>query len=329
METLQQQIPGQEKLFEAAQLEVDYLYALWDEDYKKCLELAQSIASILSGDDLQGLRGFWYYLAASGAELAFQKFENQVFVTKAIDLYERASSCLPALDWLRVLATCLTQDNEQTAIEENAFLDANIERIELLFETNSFTSPQRFEHAAKEILEGLDSSESDQFEEAHRRLGEMLGFEAGNSNGQATPDPWWISTENLCIVFEDKSDSKPEHAVSVKYACQAASHHEWIRDNVELNPNTEIYTVMITTQSKVHKDVPTFAAQVGWWHIEEFKDWAHEVISLLRELRSTFTGAGQSEWRTILRKKLLRNSLDPKSIVAKATQKLLRDLDVE
>ncbi|MBM0744051.1 hypothetical protein JOY44_20910 [Phormidium sp. CLA17] len=329
-EASQLQIPGQDKLFEAARFEVDYLYALWNENYEKCLELSQQIASILSGDDLQGLRGFWYYLAASGAELAYQKNENQVFTTKAIDLYKRASGCLPALNWLRVLAARLAKDNDmQVVVEDDGFLDANVERIEFLFETSSFASPQKFEEAAKAILEGLESNDSEQFEEAHRRLGEMLGFTAANSSGQATPDPWWISNEKLCLVFEDKSDSNPDHAISVKHVRQAASHHKWIKDNVSLSPNAEIYTAMITTQSKIHHDGPTFADEVGWWHIENFRNWSREVISLLRELRSTFTGAGQSEWRSVVREQFLRNSLDPKSIVAKANQKLLRDLDIE
>jgi hypothetical protein len=328
-EASQQQIPGQDKLFEAARQEVEYSYALWNEDYEKCLDIAQNVAGILSGDDLKGLRGFWSYLAASAAELAFQKLETPAFMTKAIDLYRRSSACLPAIDWLRVISARLANDTNAPESDIDFFLESNIERMESVFEASSFASPQKFESAVRDILEGLESSDSNIFEEAHRRLGEILGFTAGNSSAQATPDPWWISDGKLCLVFEDKSDSDPAHPVPVKHARQAASHHKWITDNVSLDSNAEIHTVMITTQSKIHRDVVTFADQVGWWYIENFRVWAREAISVLRELRSIFTGAGQPRWRDAAREKLLRNSLDPRSIVVQGTQKLLKDLDIE
>jgi hypothetical protein len=86
---------------------------------------------------------------------------------------------------------------------------------------------------------------------------------------------------------------------------------------------------MITTQSKIHPDVPTFAKQVSWWHIDDFRSWAREAISVLRTLRATFTGPGQALWRNTVREKLLESFLDPKSIVERANQKLLKDLEIE
>ena len=44
-------------------------------------EIAQKIASILSGgDDLKGLRGFWYYLAGSSAELANKQLNKKYII---------------------------------------------------------------------------------------------------------------------------------------------------------------------------------------------------------------------------------------------------------
>lgn len=329
-EAEQTDIPGQGNLLEAAKLEVEYSYAVWHEDYAKCLELSQRIANALSGDALKGLRGFWYYLAASKAELAFRKSEDKVYVSKAVELYRKASACLPALDWLRILADRLSESDDKAYVaSEDSALAANIERIEIFFENNSFASPRRFESAAREVLQGLESSDSEQFEEAHRRLGEMLGFMSENSNAQAAPDPWWIANDHLCLVFEDKSDSAPDGAVPVKYARQAASHRKWIRANTSVSSDAEVHTTYVTTQSKVHKEVPTFSEEVGWWHIEDFRNWSREAISLLRDLRATFSGAGQTEWREEVKKKLLEKSYDPQSIVKKALKKRLSELEIE
>jgi len=330
-EACQSPIPGQKRLLKAAKLEVDYLYDMWNENYEQSSDIAQRVASILTGDDLKGLRGFWYYLAASASELAGQRLNKRVFVVKAEDLYKRSSACLPAVSWLRVLAArSKAIDDEAQPVKDDALLNANVERIEMLFEHRSFALPNKFEKTTKEILEGLESDDSDKFEEAHRVLGEMLGFEAGNSKGNAAPDPWWISNGTLCLVAEDKSDSKPDHAVPVKHTRQAASHAGWIKDNVVLlSPSAEIFTVMITTQAKIDRDVPTYAAEVGWWHIDDFRRWAINAINILRSLRATYAGPGQEAWRARVREQLLMNRLDPKSIVKTAMQTLLRDVEVE
>lgn len=105
---------------------------------------------------------------------------------------------------------------------------------------------------------------------------------------------------------------------------------KWIKDNVSLNPDAEIHTVMITPAVKVHQDVPSFADDdVGWWQLEEFCGWASNAIGVLRKLRVTFTGFGQVAWRETVREELLKNRLDPKSIVKSATKRLLRDVEVE
>ncbi|MCP4459414.1 MAG: DEAD/DEAH box helicase, partial [Cytophagales bacterium] len=83
-EAVQLPIPGQEELFKAAKLEVEYLYSIWNEDYMECAEKAQRVANILSGDDLKGLRGFWYYLAASVSELASQQLGDKTYEAKAV-----------------------------------------------------------------------------------------------------------------------------------------------------------------------------------------------------------------------------------------------------
>jgi len=326
----QSPLPGEARLLEAAQLEVKYIYKLWQDNYEECVDLSQKISDILVGDDLKGLRGLWYYFAASASELAHQQLGDRAFIDKASDLYKRTSACLPAISWLRVLAAGAKSIDEEKTLKDDILLEVNIERIEALFEQRSFALPRKFEQTAKGIIKGLESDDSDEFEEAHRLLGEMLGFESINPNGNATPDPLWISNSTLCIVAEDKSDSKPNNAISIKHTRQVASHASWVKDKIDqLNPRAEIYTVLITTQEKIHQDVPTYAADVYYWHIDDFREWAFMAINVLREIRTTFVGPGQEAWRTTAKEKLLKNGLDPESLVKKVTQTLLREVEVE
>jgi hypothetical protein len=326
-EAIQKNIPSQANLLKTAAIEVDYQYALWDQDYDQCLKLAQTIAAEMPGDELKGLRGFWNYLAASACEFSNSVVTSQACVEKAVDLYDRASKCLPAIPALRSRKAQLAavSTNEEQVFD--CALDANIERLEMTFDAKNFTSPIQFENEAKNILNGLKSGDSQLFETAHLTLGKLLGFEAENRETQSAPDPWWI-THGYCLVSEDKNDSKPENEVPVKHAKQAAGHHKWIKDNVPLDPDTRIYTVLVTTASKINKDVPTFADGVFYWFVPNFIEWAEGALAVLRNLRSTFTGSGNIPWRARVRAELLAAKLDPKSILETATNKNLSDLDV-
>ena len=203
-ETVQSPIPGQDILYKAAKKEVEYIYSIWNNDYERSAYFAQEVASSLSGDSLKGLRGFWYYLAGSACELAFKQLNDNTYFQKAYDLYGRASNCLPAISQLRILASRKNSSDELDSIEDNVLLISNVERIEMLFDRKSFALPSKFEKVVKNIIDGINSKDSNSFEEGHRLLGEILGFKAENSKGDATPDPWWISGDSLCIVFEDK-----------------------------------------------------------------------------------------------------------------------------
>lgn len=87
--------------------------------------------------------------------------------------------------------------------------------------------------------------------------------------------------------------------------------------------------MMITPATKIHADVPTYADDVGWWHLNDFRQWARNALGVLRNLRSTFTGSGHISWRDTVTSTLLAHGLDPQAIVARATRDLLSHVDIE
>jgi hypothetical protein len=86
---------------------------------------------------------------------------------------------------------------------------------------------------------------------------------------------------------------------------------------------------MISTQEKIHPDVPTYAEDMGYWHIDAFRSFAAKAISVLRACRSSFAGVGDAEWRDAARSNLLTNKLDPIEIINQAIFSKLKDVAID
>ncbi len=78
-------------------------------------------------------------------------------------------------------------------------LQGQIERLEATLLKLGTKHEARFAQKEKAILDGLNSADTTQFETAHKDLGEMLGFDAGRHESDASPDPWWTSGK-YCLV---------------------------------------------------------------------------------------------------------------------------------
>jgi len=325
-EAKQQKVKGQDSLFSAASKEVDYQYAMWAQDYEKACQLAQEIASILSGDDTKGFRGFWHYLAGCAARLASEALGRKNFRDTARLQFSKASMCASYVPWMRALASEGVTEEIETSTDADLNLQANVENVELLFESRGYASPRKFEADAKKVLDGIAGIEPNAFEEALRMLGELLGFHAENSSSDAAPDPWWVSNGKWCLVTEVKSDVKPENPVAVKHARQAATHAKWIQEHVELREEATIETVMITPATTIHPEAAVFADEVRYWNLSDFREWAGRAIGVVRKLRSEYPGPGNLAWRATLSDAIRSAKLDPASVLFGTATKHLKSL---
>jgi hypothetical protein len=78
----------------------------------------------------------------------------------------------------------------------------------------------KFEAEVKAIMTGLQQDEATAFEVAQEHLGKLLGYDAGRSTEQGAPDPWWRA-EDLCLVFEDYTETKPNQPYPISKTKQA------------------------------------------------------------------------------------------------------------
>jgi len=188
-----------------------------------------------------------------------------------------------------------------------------IENVENVLSQLGVANENRFAAMEKKIFDGLASEKSGPFEEAHRLLGEVLGYKAGNSDDDAAPDPWWIS-QGYCFVFEDHQGAKATSKLGAEKARQAGSHPNWIKTHIEEAKDLEIVPVLVSPCAQATDGALPHLNAVRLWPLDDFRKWAKEALAALREVRRTFSAPGDLAWSAQAIKVFEANGLDARSI---------------
>ncbi|MEA5519749.1 DEAD/DEAH box helicase [Limnoraphis robusta] len=324
----QQQLPSLEKLKSAVSHEVKYQYALWNNNFEVAVNECREVLNLLEGDDVEGYRAFWYYLTGSAAWLgAKQGIVSMESVAR--DNFRRAAKIASQVSWFSQLSRLsLEKDNiSEVDTRLNQVIEGLANQLMKLGTANN----RKFEAEVKSILEDLNKDEpenSKKFEMAHKKLGQLLGYEAGNSKAKGASDPWWIAGEDLCIVFEDNSGAKLETIIGKNKVQEAAGHSDWIKnnENIMLSKQAEIITVMVTPCTKIEESAIVHTKEVCYWNITKFWMWAENAISVVRELRTSFSGEANLDWRKRAIEAYKDAKIDPASLVDMLSKSKLRDL---
>jgi hypothetical protein len=198
-----------------------------------------------------------------------------------------------------------------------------VERLEAVLAQLGTVHDRAFAQREKTILEGLQSKEKGPFEQAHRLLGELIGFESGKKEIDGSPDPWWIAG-GICFVFEDHAGAQEDSALDVSKARQVSSHPNWMRHNVEAAANAEIIPVFVTPVSKVKEGAVSHLQGVSLWPLSEFRAWAEAAVATVRELRSAFLEPNLN-WRTRAAELFTQHDLDASGLAARLKHRPARD----
>jgi hypothetical protein len=102
---------------------------------------------------------------------------------------------------------------------------------------------------------------------------------------------------------------------SVTKARQAASHPEWIRNNLPQLAQAEIIGVLITPCKRTTKGAIPSLKQVRYWHLDDFRAWMKNALQVLRDIRRDFPGAGNLTWRTAVAEKLKSANIAPQQLM--------------
>jgi hypothetical protein len=307
----QQQLPGTAQLYSVAETEINYQESIWTHDYERALDACRTIIGELNDQQLKGYRALWGYLGSSAAFLADgAKRGRHDAVAKR--LIRDAKGAAPTVSWLSSLASV---EDESPRAEADAQAMHLVERLEVVLEGLGVGHDRRFIAAEKEILENLQKSDRANFERAHERLGWILGFDAGKKESTGSPDPWWIANDSLCFIFEDYSDAKPGGELDVKKARQVASHPNWVRENLSLRKDAQVFPVLISPIASVSRDALPHLKDVFLWNIDDFRSWARNALATVRELRRSFSASGDLVWRADAIRLLQEAKVAPKQLL--------------
>lgn len=304
--------PGISELEQCVSREIDYVQALWGSDFETALDNAEQILGILTSNELRGYRALWEYLAGSAAYLA-DRNQFDGYKIKVREHYNRAKQAAKDIPWLIGLhryASVPVDSTEQDVSDSR--LISQVEGIESLLSSMGNMHDRKLIKREKKIREGLNSSK--QFEEAHRLLGEHLGFNAYKVEQDGSPDPWW-QIQDICFVFEDHANAETDTFYANK-ARQVHTHPNWIRANVDSckSDSVTILPVLVSPVTKMKVGAEPHLKNVAFWNLDEFKVWAERVMDFIRRVRPSFQEAGDLAWRAEVAEKLVEAQLDVNSI---------------
>lgn len=315
--------PAMEDLMSVVGYEIEFQKRMWQGDSEKAMEAAEHILASLSAPELKGYRALWHYLAGSAAWQLGQD-GSQPHTLKSSEHFKRAKEAAPNIPWLVSLSkyqsSCKVSDQDH----ENIILLKQIERLEGVLTDLGTIHSRKYDNREKEILEGL--RDADKFENAHKLLGEILGFDAGKEESDASPDPWWI-VDDLCFVFEDHAGAHSNSVLDATKARQAATHPNWIKRNLSVSAECRIISVLVSPVCKTAKGAVPHLNGFYYWNLVEFVRWAENALATIRELRIKFVESGDLMWRAEACSAFTREGIDGTSIYShllknKASEKL-------
>lgn len=317
----QEVFPAMNQLHSIVSHEVAYQEALWQGDYEAALASADRVLGGLDSSELRGYRALWHYLAGSAAWLGAEAGDT-ILSAKARTQFGKAKGAATGISWLVALsryhATEASEDSTSAVVIEQ------LERVEAVLAQLGTVHDRSYAQREKTILEGLASKEKGPFEQAHRLLGELIGFDSGKEEIDGSPDPWWIAGE-ICFVFEDHAGAQDRSAIDVTKARQASSHPNWMRDHVEACANAEIIPVLVTPVSKAKEGALPHLTDVSLWPLSDFRAWAETALATVREVRSIFPEPGNLIWRARAAELFQQNTLDAPGLAATLKKRLAKD----
>jgi hypothetical protein len=316
--------PIMDKLQQAASYELYYQRDMWAGDYQGALNHANRVASLLDGEELKGYRGLWFYLAGSAAWLAAQT-DDDSFSATARARFSQAAKCTSSVTWLRSL---MSSNAKSEDFEDNRHVSFLIERMESQLSKIGTSSDRKFNALVQTILNGLaNNSDGNAFEQAHVKLGTLLGYDAGNSEDTGGPDPWWICGNDFCLVSEDYTQTDGTKPIPLYKVRQLTTHPTYIQNHITgLTADAKFLRVFISPAASIEDSAVTYAKEIVFWHQPAFLDWANHAIQVIRTLRLDFNGVGNEQWRAKAILLYREAGLDPAGIKSMLANKPLSSL---
>lgn len=306
------------QLSESVKHEIRYANAIWTGNVQEALSAAADVVAKLSGNELQGYRAWWCYLAGASAYLACKEGSAEMQAVYQ-QWFVKAADTSTMVPWLKRLTKTSEQAIDTSSKDDSPELALVIERMETAFEKVGKSTSKKIESRFLAIREGLARTDSaEPFEQAQLLLGELLGYQAYKSEDDSAPDPCWVITESEGLVFEDytaPTSEKPR--IGKAKILQAKGHPDWLKQQF---PKVTFKVIMCSATADITLDSKPFEAGVCFLGTDDMRRFAEEAIRVIRLLWDSFPGSGDSQWRSSAATILRDNAFAPRDVIKRLTQ---------
>lgn len=302
--------------------EVDFAYAMWNQDFERAVVEARKVTDALSGPALAPYRAFWYYLVANAAHLGSQ---NKPQLEKVADeSLGRATDACRTVSWF-AHALKSASPGRRAEIEADETHAIAVEGIISFLEAVGRAGP-RFQKRIDAAEKLLQSTKADAFDRGLVELGTLLGFDSWKPEGDAAPDCVWIVGSRLAFLLEGKSDESPKGGVSVSNCRQTAGHLNWAKQDIRVSGAESKLTVLVSPREKVDPDALPHADKVFLLSLSEARALFERIKTALIEIRATTVAETSDAERDRIGERLTKSNLDPESIRAQLTSRPVAQL---
>ena len=322
------QVPdsGVSNLMAISSDEVDYSYAMWQEDFDKALARARSCADALDGPDHAPYRAWWYYLAGSAAWISAKRSSDDHMAEVARDMFRRASSAAPAVTWFGELARTPVLDGHVEE-PEDLMLAATVENIESRL-SEVGVAGSRFEREVTEFLDLIDKDEAGAFERGLEQLGAWLGFDATRPGRRGDPDGIWRLGDLVILALEAKSQQSAEVPISLDNARETQGHLNWIKSNLHPPPETDVFGVIVSPRSSISSEALPQCTSLHLVGRSQARDLARQVVALIRGVRARGIEESSDGLKMLIQQRLTESGLEPSKVLHTLKELPLPDLPV-
>jgi hypothetical protein len=308
-----------DELAEAAPCEVECWRTVWRGDLRRAIELAQEVTDRLgSGSELRPYRALWLYLAASWATELAAESGNETDADWARALRKDAEGTARMLRWRPRIEPKAPPFPAAAEYDERAERAADkLRRLGI--------RGLGFERKLAEIEQQLGQDDSTQFELGLKELGELLGFEAERPSGTAPPDGAWRDGERLWLLFEAKTEERPENPVSVAEARQAGSHHDWVKAQLGWEEPERSLTVLVSYKLVVDPAAAAVSREVVIVEPAVVREFGARASTLHREIRPRSRALSDEQLAATITEEFRRRRLRSDDLSVALGQRRLAD----
>lgn len=307
------------QLADSVKHEIRYANAIWSGNAHLAFSAASDVVANLNGNELQGYRAWWCYLAGAAAYIAMQEGSPEM-QTVYKQWFAKAAETSTMVPWLRRLAKLADEKRDVAPLkDDDEDIAVVVERIEANFEKIGKSTSKKIESRFLVIREGLARTDSaDPFEDAQVSLGELLGYQTFKSADDSAPDPCWVVTPFEGIVFEDYTATTSEKPrIGKAKILQAKGHPDWLKQHF---PKVSFKVVICSATSELTLDSKPFDAGLSYFSTNEMRRFAEDAIRVVRILWDAFPGSGDAQWRASAASTLRDNSFTPRDALQRLTR---------